>query len=152
MADLQPARTRLPAWVPWAGSIVSSLGLIVSVYLTYDHYASSSLLACPERGLINCAKVTTSVYANFFGVPLAVLGLFFFVLMLFLQLPRAWRSSSLIKWVRLAAAGGGVIMVLYLVYAELFLINAICLYCTVVHVLTLMLFALTAFGTALASD
>jgi uncharacterized membrane protein len=40
-------------------------------------------------------------------------------------------------------------MVLWLVYAELFLINAICLYCTAVHIMTVLLFLQTAIGTAL---
>ena len=44
------------------------------------------------------------------------------------------------RYARLAAAVGGVAMVLWLVYAELFIIDAICLYCTVVHGLTLLLF------------
>ena len=37
-------------------------------------------------------------------------------------------------------------MVFYLVWAELFKIGAICLWCTVVHVLTLALFVVLLFG------
>jgi uncharacterized membrane protein len=36
---------------------------------------------------------------------------------------------------------------LWLIYAELFRIDAICLWCTAVHVLTLLLFISTVFGT-----
>jgi uncharacterized membrane protein len=36
----------------------------------------------------------------------------------------------------------GILFVLYLVWAELFRINAICLYCTGVHVITFILFGL----------
>jgi uncharacterized membrane protein len=42
----------------------------------------------------------------------------------------------------------GVGMVLYLVYAELFILDAICLWCTAVHVLALALFAVVGFGAA----
>jgi uncharacterized membrane protein len=38
--------------------------------------------------------------------------------------------------------------VIYLIYAELFLINAICLECTSVHILTFILFVLVLGGTA----
>jgi uncharacterized membrane protein len=38
--------------------------------------------------------------------------------------------------------------VVYLVYAELFLVDAVCLWCTVVHVLTVALFAVVALATA----
>jgi uncharacterized membrane protein len=40
-------------------------------------------------------------------------------------------------------------MVVYLVWAELFRIDAICLWCTVVHALTIALFAVLALGVAL---
>jgi uncharacterized membrane protein len=38
--------------------------------------------------------------------------------------------------------------VLYPLYVELFAIDAICLWCTAVHVLTLVLFGTTLFATA----
>ena len=38
--------------------------------------------------------------------------------------------------------------VLYLIYAELFSIGAICLWCTSVHVITFALFVLIVFGAA----
>jgi uncharacterized membrane protein len=45
--------------------------------------------------------------------------------------------------VQLAWATGGLLVVFYLIYAELFLIGAICLWCTAVHasVIALFLFA-----------
>jgi uncharacterized membrane protein len=42
-----------------------------------------------------------------------------------------------------------VVFVLYLVWAELFRIDAICLWCTVVHVVTLALFAVVVLEVAL---
>ncbi len=42
----------------------------------------------------------------------------------------------------------GVGFVAYLVYTELFTLDAICLWCTAVHVITLGLFAVIALGTA----
>ncbi len=44
----------------------------------------------------------------------------------------------------------GVAMVLHLVYAELFQIDAICLWCTTVHVITVILFAVVLVAEALA--
>ena len=41
----------------------------------------------------------------------------------------------------------GVATALWLIYAELFRIDAICLWCTAVHVLTLLLFISTVFAT-----
>ena len=122
--------------------MLAVIGLVVSAYLTYAHYADADALACPDSATVNCAKVTTSSQSEVFGVlPVAVLGLAYFVGMLVLCLPVAWRSlGPLVHRLRLAGVGAGVAMVIYLVYAELFQIEAICLYCTAVHVVTVLLF------------
>ena len=124
----------------------------VSTYLTIAHYTTSTILSCPDTGLINCGKVTTSIYSSIFGIPLAVLGLGYFLAMFVLQLPVAWRSRIVwVRWGRFALAAVGIPMVFWLIYTELFLLNSICLYCSAVHVLTILLFILTALGTALTT-
>ena len=140
-------------WLSTTGVTLTLLGMGVSVWLTIAHYTTKVVLACPDTGLINCAKVTSSVYSMVFGVPLVLLGLCFFIGMLFLQLPVAWRSQNpLIRRGRLVVAASGLVMVFWLVYVELFRLNAICLYCTSVHIVTILLFMLTALGTALTSE
>jgi uncharacterized membrane protein len=42
----------------------------------------------------------------------------------------------------------GMVFVLYLIYTELITLNAICLWCTSVHVITFLLFALIVFSAA----
>ncbi|GAA1691905.1 hypothetical protein GCM10009745_41610 [Kribbella yunnanensis] len=136
--------------IPWLTLAVSALGVLVSAYLTYEHFTAGTTLACPETGVVNCMKVTSSKYSELFGVPVAVLGLLFFIGMVVLSLPALWRTAS--PWparARLAGVVVGVVFVLYLVWAELFRINAICLWCTVVHALTLILFALVVIRVAL---
>jgi uncharacterized membrane protein len=82
------------------------------------------------------------------GVPVAVLGLVFFAVMAALQSPSAWRSPRAeVRVARLMWALVGVGTALWLIYAELFKIDAICLWCTAVHVLTLLVFITTVFGT-----
>lgn len=138
----------LPSWPGILGTVACLLGLGVSGYLTYEHYTSSSSLACSDNGVVNCLKVTTSSYSEVAGVPVALLGLVFFVVMLVLQLPVMWRRrDNAVRWIRLGWAIVGLGTVLYLFYAELFEIDAICLWCTSVHVLTLILFGSTVFAT-----
>jgi uncharacterized membrane protein len=149
------ATTRVPARAPrWAslGSLATTLaGLGVSAYLTVAHYTTTVTLACPQSATVNCEKVTTSPQSQFLGIPVAVLGLAFFAVMSLLCTPAAWRAASpLSNRIRLLMSLTGVGFVAWLVYAELFVINAICLWCTSVHALTLLLFALTALGTAAA--
>jgi uncharacterized membrane protein len=138
------------AWIGWVGTALAMIGIGLGVYLTIAHYTTPVLLACPETGIVNCAKVTTSSYAEILGVPLALLGLLYFIAMLPLQLPVAWRSQNI--WVRrgrLIMSASGILMIMWLIYVELFKLNAICLYCTGVHTVTLLLFILTVIGTAL---
>lgn len=143
--------TAAPSWVPAAALTVSLLGLVAAAYLTFEHFTSSTTLACPETGVVNCAKVTTSTYSTAFGIPVAVLGVVFFVGMVALCLPAMWRrDSQAVRWGRLGAVSVGAVFVLYLLWAELFKINAICLWCTAVHVLTLVLFGIVVIGHALA--
>lgn len=129
--------------------VASVLALAISAYLTAEHYNASLTLACPETGTINCQKVTTSTYSVIAGVPVAVLGLVYFVGMtVLLALPARRRE---IEVLRLLGASAGVLMVFYLVYVELFQVNAICLWCTAVHVLTVVMFAAVLWRRAGAS-
>ena len=78
-----------------------------------------------------------------------MLGLAFFVFAVVIMSPWAWRASRReIHLVRLASLVVGIGFVLYLIYAELFIIGSICLYCTSVHAITFVLFVLTAFAAA----
>ena len=140
-------------WIPWTTLVLSIAGLAVASYLTYEHFTAGTTLACPNTGVVNCAKVTSSQYSKVFGIPVALLGLAFFAGMTALSLPPMWRTSS--PWpsrLRLTAVAVGVIFVCYLIWAELFQIDAICLWCTVVHALTLVLFALVIIRQALDPD
>jgi uncharacterized membrane protein len=83
------------------------------------------------------------------GIPVALLGLLFFVALVPLCLPVGWRSGHrAVRWGRVVLALIGVGFVVYLIYAELFVLDAICLWCTAVHVITVALFAVIALGTA----
>ncbi len=63
--------------------------------------------------------------------------------MLVLCLPAAWRSADRrIHLARLALSITGVAMIIYLIIAELFLIKAICLWCSGVHLITFILFVI----------
>ncbi len=132
-----PARWRV------ATALVLSLaGLGVSIYLTIDHFAKIPL-ACSDTGVINCEKVTTSAQSHFLGIPVAVLGLAFYLAMTVINLPSLWYTADRrVHIARLAMASVGVVFALYLVSAELLIIGNICLWCTSVHVITFLLFIL----------
>ncbi|MHB1929256.1 MAG: vitamin K epoxide reductase family protein [Acidimicrobiales bacterium] len=135
-------------WPALAGVPVCVAGLGLAAYLTVVHFQGAAP-ACPlGGGIVNCSAVVTSRWSAILGIPVPVYGLAFFVGMLPLQTPRAWRSAQpLIRRGRMAAAAIGVGMILWLIYAELFLVGKICIDCTTVHVLTFALFCTTLLGT-----
>ena len=136
-------------WLQITTLVLALAGLGVSIYLTIAHFTESSLAGCSESGLVNCTKVTTSPESYVFGIPVAVLGLAFFVFAVAIMSPWAWQSARReIHLARLASMVVGIGFVLYLIYAELFTIGSICLYCTSVHAITFVLFVLTAFAAA----
>ena len=161
----EPVRTGAPGGGGWreliqwiAGSklefatlVVSLAGLGVATYMTIQHFTTNTYAGCSAHGAINCEAVTSSPEARVFGIPVAVLGLAFFAFMVAINSPWGWRASPpLVHWVRLVSVIVGVVFVLWLVYAELFLINAICLYCTSVHILQFLLFALVITRVAIS--
>jgi uncharacterized membrane protein len=142
-----------PRWASPVSLVICVAGIAVASYLTYAHYSDPSVLACSDKGAINCAKVTTSAESHFLGMPVAVLGLAFFLGMTVLCLPLAWRRQEpVVRYARLLATLVGVGMILWLVYAELAIIKAICIYCTVVHGLTLVLFFVVVAATVLGTS
>jgi uncharacterized membrane protein len=139
---------RAPVWLQITTLVLALGGLGVSIYLTIAHYDTSVTLACSDKGLVNCAKVTTSPESIVFGIPVAVLGLAFFMFMVPVSTHWAWRAKlPVIHWARLASVIVGIGFVLYLVYTEVVTLGNICLWCTGVHVITFALFGLIVFST-----
>jgi uncharacterized membrane protein len=156
-----PASSTGAAWTPrsirLAALALALLGTGLSIYLTYVHL-KGEVPICSNKGIVNCAAVTTSPESKVFGVfPVAELGLAFFVFMTLMNTPWAWRPSwtwlrvspgrqqqlGLLAWrVRLGSVVLGILFILYLVYTELITLRNICLWCTYVHITTFLLFVL----------
>jgi uncharacterized membrane protein len=131
---------RVPRWARVTTLLLSLAGLGVSGYLTFTHFEGTQFLACVDSGAINCAAVTTSPQSYFLGIPVAVLGLAQFAVMTALSTPWAWRSRLYALHVaRFALGVVAMAFVLWLLSAELLIIDHICLWCTAVHVITFAL-------------
>ncbi len=121
------------------------LGLAVAGYLTYVHYAELSPICAGGGG--GCERVQNSSYAEFAGVPVAVLGLAGYALILgSLWVPG---ETGRVTGAVLALAGFG--FSAYLTWLELFEIDAICQWCVVSAVLMTAL-ALIAIARVLRSE
>lgn len=109
--------------------LLALFGIIDAGYLTYEHYAKL-IVPCRIALFADCGKVLNSPYATPFGVPLALLGLIHYTALLIVAIC-AWRyKSRLWSSLLLAQTCLGLIASLYFMYLQLFVIQALCLYCT----------------------
>ena len=158
MAQAADEPTAIRPSAPHLGIVIASwllsfVGLGISIYLTYEHFTGSTTLACTDTGTINCLKVTTSAQSHFLGMPVSVLGLVYFVAAVAFYSPWSWWSRSrLLHQVRIGFSVLGMLMVLWLLTAELVIIKNICLWCTGVHVVTFCLFVLAIVGSQRALE
>jgi uncharacterized membrane protein len=162
----EPVRSALPPfWLQVVTFVLAIGGLGVSIYETWAHFNGSHLFACTANSVENCTAVITSPESMVFGViPVAILGLIFYVFAVPIMSPWAWQKERWevrlggrvlrverhqVNLVRLATMVVGMGFVLYLLYAELYQIGKICLYCTSVHAITFLLFAITLVSAAI---
>lgn len=121
--------------------VLLAIGTLVAAYLTFEHYTANATLACGTGGVVDCASVTTSDYSKLLGIPVALLGLLWFVATVALTAVLPGRvAPTLARRIDLAWYSLGMVFVLYLVWAELVPLGKICLWCTVIHVDVLVLF------------
>jgi uncharacterized membrane protein len=123
-------------WQPTVTLLLSLIGLIGSVYLTISHF-DTGFLVCPELG--PCEKILTSNSSHFLGIPVPILGLAYFTPMSLLSMPMAWRSAD---------------RRIYLFAEELFVIQSLCVWCSIIHFVGFLLFVIivTTSPALLASD
>lgn len=116
-------------------------------YFIGGHFTGTGLVGCAAK-TDACVLDQNSVYARVFGIPVAIYGTAFYAFMIAVCVPRAWRSPRrIIRQARLAAVVIGMIFVLYLIYREVISLGHICEYCTSVHVITFLVFALVLYDS-----
>ncbi|OJI09573.1 MAG: hypothetical protein COV08_00305 [Candidatus Vogelbacteria bacterium CG10_big_fil_rev_8_21_14_0_10_49_38] len=123
---------------------LSALGLIDTIYLTYQHYTANSLFC---NILSGCDLVTKSAYNNIAGLPIALLGILYYlsIFSLTIYLYRNQTSFAEKKPVRLffSLTVTGVAFSIWLTYLQAIVIEAWCQYCLFSAGLTLVLFIIS---------
>lgn len=115
-------------------ALVALAGIAVAGYLTWVHFDDAALVCVAGGG---CETVQESEYAEIAGAPVALLGFGAYTLLLGLIV---WDSPT----ARLAAATiafVGLVFALYLLALQLFVIDAVCVWCLVNDVLIAPLLA-----------
>jgi uncharacterized membrane protein len=109
-------------------ALVAVAGIAVAGYLTWAHFADSQVICVAGGG---CETVQESDYAAIAGVPVALLGLVSYAIILGLV---AW-DAPLARLGAAVLALVGVLFGAFLLVVQLFVIDAICVWCVVNDVL-----------------
>lgn len=111
--------------------LLGLIGLVDSLYLA-SHAATDSDLFCEiGAGLDGCNTVAQSPYSQFFGIPLAYLGVAFYALLLLAALAALWKHHRHIHRALLAIAFLGAAFSVVFLYIQFVLIKALCIYCLI---------------------
>jgi uncharacterized membrane protein/protein-disulfide isomerase len=138
---------RLLAILALAG-LVSALA---SLYVHYQLLARPGYLSfCDVNATVSCTQVYQSRYAYLAGVPVALLGALWYVAVLLVLAGSAWGWPGLREnspgYVFLLATGG-LGFVIYMAYASLVLLKAVCLLCVVTYVAVAAIFIISGTRT-----
>lgn len=122
--------------------VLSVIGFLDATYLAIEHFMGKIPPCSITDG---CASVLTSKWATVAGIPIAVLGVAFYLFLLVLTI--LYLKSKNQKYMLAAAAATvfGLIADFWFVGLQLFVIKQICFYCMVSAVTSTLLFVVGLF-------
>jgi len=119
--------------------IISFLGFLNATYLSAEHFAGGIPNCSFLRG---CELVTTGEYSMLGPIPIAYMGLAYYLIIFVLVM--AYRECGVRKILKYLGylTFLGFLFSLWLVYLQAFIIKAFCLYCMVSAITSTVLFIL----------
>ena len=121
--------------------LVGLIGLFVAVYLLLYQMGFYGSLLC---GAGSCEVVQASKYARFLGQPVPLWGTLWYAGLLALAFLALGPAAGQ-RWVDVLLAlvvTGGLLFSAYLTAIEVFVLHALCMWCVISAVLTVILFVL----------
>lgn len=132
----------------------AALGLGASSISSYVHYKlltdSSYTSFCDVNATVSCTQAYLSPYGSFWGVPVGLAGVFFFVLILLLAgvggRPTSSARDAMPAYV-FALSTVGLAFVLYLGWASYARLHTFCVLCAITYVAVVALFVISGGAT-----
>lgn len=130
----------------WASVLLSTLGMASSLYLTVLHFrilkfGSAGQTLCDVSAYVNCNAVLMSRYADIGTLPLAGLGLLFYLYLL-----------GALVWAKIEPENSGktlalpfilvifsVLLSIFLGFVSLSVLKSVCLFCTSLYLINFLL-------------
>lgn len=118
-------------------------GVGLATYLAMYKLGLIGTLACKVG---HCETVNLSKWATLMGIPVAVWGLGFYLalfIVAFLGTTDRFANASWVSTALLVLTGWGVLFSGWLTYLELFVINAVCMFCVISACLVTVIFLIS---------
>lgn len=137
--SLNKPSTPILKWLVWLFALFSFAGFLDAIYLAIKHYLGTPI-NCSIFG--GCEQVTTSQYATLWGIPVALLGAIYYLIIFILVVAYLDTKKERVLYFTARLTPVGFLASLWFIYLQLFVIKAICLYCVVSAITSTILFIL----------
>jgi uncharacterized membrane protein len=130
--------------------VAAALALVgagIAVYLTITHYGDQPI-AC--NGVGDCDYVNSSEYASLMGLPVALIGAGAYATMLVASAGAWLRRDATLLLAAWGVALASFAFSMYLTYIELWVLDAICVYCVASAIVATGLFVVLSAAVWLA--
>lgn len=130
-------------WLYWASIVLTSIGLVDSIYLTILKLTNDKNMCLGGGG---CLVVANSPYAMIYGIPVAVYGVGGYLAILLMLILEKKGGGFFKKNGTMLLFGlmlAGFLFTLYLVYLEFFVIFHICEFCVISQIVMTILFVIS---------
>jgi len=118
--------------------ILSSLGILLAIYLFYNFLTKPLVESCYFNSHINCDAVTKGSLSTLFGIPVSLIGLLGYIIILFSSI---FKQKLLV----LGMSTFGMVFCLSITYQEVFRLKVICPVCLTCQLVMLMVFLLAIY-------
>ncbi len=126
----------------WTFAGLALLGFLDATFLTVEHYVNGTLPCFIGGG---CDTVTTSIYSTVAGIPISLLGGLYYIAVLVSTILYIDLRKPLFFQVPLWLVRIGFLFSLWLIYLQLFVLHAVCLYCMLSAATSIALFTISFF-------
>lgn len=116
--------------------VLSSVGILLALYLLWQQFFRPAFQPCYVNSLINCDAIISGPVANTFGIPTPLYGLIGYVVIFFAAL---WHRKKLL----LSMATFGLLFCLSIGYIELVQLRVVCPICIVCQMIMIAIFGLS---------
>jgi len=116
------------------------VGMFDTAYLAAQHISGDHVACGIAEG---CDSVLNSKYSEVFGIPLALIGfLYYTTALIFIFIYTVTNSKKALSFL-VKITGLGLVASIYFIYLQLVVLEAICTYCMLSAIITLLLFGLS---------